>query len=196
MPNTEIELYSERKNGTFEPREDHKGNVARAMFYFNTMYHAEANDADPNFFELQRQTLCAWHHLDPADSLEIARSWQIANYQDGKPNPYVLDCSLAARSFCPGSSINDCPIIFSSWKDLPAVGNALTIVPNPATSTFTLQGPTLPGLLIITDPLGRPVLQRSWTPGDAIEVDDLPTGIYFLVLKQAGNNHTAKLIKQ
>ena len=37
IPSSNIDLYSERRNGFFEPREDHKGNVARAMFYFYTM---------------------------------------------------------------------------------------------------------------------------------------------------------------
>ena len=43
IPNSNIELYSEDINGEFEPREDHKGNVARAMFYFYTMYKEEAD---------------------------------------------------------------------------------------------------------------------------------------------------------
>lgn len=194
-PPTEMGLWSERKNGTFEPREDHKGNLARAMFYFNTMYHAEAQDADPAFFELQRQTLCAWHYLDPADSLETARTWLIASYQDSRPNPYVLDCTLAARTFCPDTP-GECPLILSSWKDLPEAP-PMAIVPNPATTAFSLQGPTLPGLLTVTDPLGRTVLQRHWTPGQSVEVDGLPTGIYFLTLPQAGGTtRTAKLVRQ
>ncbi len=99
IPATNIDLYSERKGQLFEPREDHKGNVARAMFYFYTMYKAQADMANSTFFETQRQTLCAWHFLDPVDDLEWQRTWQIAQYQ-ATPNPYVLDCTLPERTFC------------------------------------------------------------------------------------------------
>ncbi len=105
IPTSNIERYSEYKDYVFEPREDHKGNVARAMFYFYTMYKAEADLADNSYFESQRLTLCNWHQLDPADLTEASRTWAIAGYQDGKPNPFVLDCTLARRTYCPGLPI-------------------------------------------------------------------------------------------
>ncbi|MBK8705349.1 MAG: endonuclease [Saprospiraceae bacterium] len=100
MPTSNIDLYSEQRLGQFEPREDYKGNVARAMFYFYTMYRAEADAADAEFFWQQRPTLCQWHLLDPVDEKEWERTHLIANYQEGKRNPFVLDCSLAARAYC------------------------------------------------------------------------------------------------
>jgi len=100
IPASNIDLYSERKGALFEPREDHKGNVARSMMYFYTMYRAQADAADPAFFELQRQTFCAWHYLDPVDQTEWNRTWKIAQHQSGKPNPFVLDCTLPERTFC------------------------------------------------------------------------------------------------
>ena len=52
--------YSEYANRSFEPREDHKGNVARAVFYFYTMY--------PDF-DIGRvgdiDMFHAWHRADP-----------------------------------------------------------------------------------------------------------------------------------
>ncbi|MBI5915281.1 MAG: endonuclease [Bacteroidetes bacterium] len=100
VPGSNIDLYSEWENGFFEPREDHKGNVARAMFYFYTMYKAQADLANSTFFESQRPTLCAWHFLDPVDGAEWDRTWRIAPYQSGKPNPFVLDCTLPERCYC------------------------------------------------------------------------------------------------
>lgn len=101
IPSNNIDAYSEYINGSFEPREEHKGNVARAMFYFYTMYRNEAMTADPDFFDLQKETLCDWHYLDPVDQQEWDRTFIIAKYQDDKTNPFVLDCSLAARMYCP-----------------------------------------------------------------------------------------------
>ena len=100
IPVNNIDLYSERKNGFFEPPEAHKGNTARAMMYFYTMYKEIADAADPTYFEAQRETLCAWHFLDPVDQREWDRTWKIAEYQEGKPNPFVLDCTLPERTYC------------------------------------------------------------------------------------------------
>lgn len=100
IPNQNIELYSEDTNNGFEPREDFKGNIARAQFYFYTMYKDRADIADPGFFQGQVETLCEWHFSDPVDSLEWGRTFKIASYQDGSPNPFVLDCRLA-RIYCP-----------------------------------------------------------------------------------------------
>lgn len=100
-PTTNIDQYSEAADFTFEPREDHKGNVARAMFYFYTMYRQEADQADNSYFPEQRSTLCQWHALDPVDEAEWTRTFKIAQYQDGKPNPFILDCTLAERTYCP-----------------------------------------------------------------------------------------------
>lgn len=101
IPTSDIDQYSEWINTRFEPREDFKGNVARAMMYFYTMYRSEADDTDPDFFSGQVETLCQWHYADPVDSLEWHRTWRIAAYQEDKPNPFVLDCSVAARTYCP-----------------------------------------------------------------------------------------------
>jgi endonuclease I len=110
IPSQYINEYSELDNAgdnRFEPREDHKGNVARAMFYFYTMYKAEADAADPNFFTIQKDVLWQWHNADPADALEISRTNQIGSYQENKPNPYVLDATLVQRAYFPASGIND-----------------------------------------------------------------------------------------
>ncbi len=94
-------LFSELlTNVRFEPREDHKGNVARAMFYFYTIYRAESDAAAPNFFPPQIATLCNWHDIDPVDARELARTEGIASQQDGKVNPFVIDCNLLSRTYC------------------------------------------------------------------------------------------------
>ena len=81
-------------NEVFEPREDHKGNASRAMFYFFTMYN---NVADQNFWDVQKDILLEWHYYDEVDDSELDRTWAIASYQENQPNPFVLDSSLARR---------------------------------------------------------------------------------------------------
>ena len=100
VPSQFIDEYSELNNNSrFEVREDHKGNTARAMLYFYTMYKTEANQADPNFFNIQKDALRQWSNMDPVDAAEIARTNAIATYQDDKPNPFVLDTTLIGRAY-------------------------------------------------------------------------------------------------
>ncbi len=130
IPSSNIDLYSERKAGFFEPPEAHKGNVARAMMYFYTMYQEEADLANPTFFEIQRQTLCEWHFLDPVDQAEWDRTWKIAEYQNGKPNPFVLDCTLPERSYC-GDFGQNCTPVATSEVDGDILFSLNKITPNP-----------------------------------------------------------------
>jgi hypothetical protein len=56
-PTDIVDQCSKKGEDSFEPREDHKGNVARAMFYFYTMYQTEADLEDPEFFNIQHEDL-------------------------------------------------------------------------------------------------------------------------------------------
>ena len=96
IPSSNIDEYSENHDSYFEPREDRKGDMARTMFYFYTMY---TDVADDDFFEVQREILKTWHGLDPIDEDEITRTWQIADYQENKPNPFILDETLVERAY-------------------------------------------------------------------------------------------------
>ncbi|MEZ4824938.1 MAG: endonuclease [Bacteroidia bacterium] len=85
IPTTLIDEYSEYANQQFEPREDHKGDCARAIFYFYTMYPTQAGAissvADPAM-------LYQWHLQDPVSAKEIDRNNGIETYQ-GNRNPYI-----------------------------------------------------------------------------------------------------------
>lgn len=136
IPSVNRDLYSEYSANGFEPPEAQKGDVARAMFYFYTIYRSQANASDPNFFESQRETLCEWHVADPVDDKEYQRSQKIAFYQ-GNPNPFVLDCTLAQRTYCPGFSITCDPVAVAE----PVKGNELKLqlIPNPVQGEGLLE---------------------------------------------------------
>lgn len=121
-PTSNIDAYSEYlTNVQFEPRESVKGDIARAMFYFWTIYRDDAMAEDPGFFSLMRESLCAWHEADPVDDFEELRNERIALYQGGKSNPFILDCSLAKRTYC--NQLPDCEI--SSAKTPKAIDGKL-----------------------------------------------------------------------
>jgi hypothetical protein len=102
IPSSNIDEYSENHSSYFEPREDRKGDIARTMFYFYTMY---AELADEYFFEGQKEILKIWHDQDPANEEEVTRTWQIAYYQENKPNPFILDATLVERAYFFGGAI-------------------------------------------------------------------------------------------
>lgn len=65
----------------FEPPLSHKGNVARALFYFSVRYKMPI-DKD------QEEFLRRWNDLDPVDDQEIARNNAIEKLQ-GNRNPFI-----------------------------------------------------------------------------------------------------------
>jgi hypothetical protein len=90
------ESYTSSNNDQFEPKENSKGNIARAMFYFNTIYESTA---DQDFFNLQKNILFQWHYNDFPNEIELNRTWVIASYQDDIPNPFVIDPTLIWRIY-------------------------------------------------------------------------------------------------
>ncbi|RMA64211.1 endonuclease [Ulvibacter antarcticus] len=98
-PVGDLSKYAKKAKEAFEPQDNFKGNVARAVFYFFTMYRDEAMTEDDAFFELQRRTLLEWHQEDPIDALELERTYLIATYQSEKVNPFVIDETLALRLY-------------------------------------------------------------------------------------------------
>jgi deoxyribonuclease I len=65
----------------FEPPNAHKGNVARALFYFAVRY-------DMQIDETQEKTLREWNKQDPVDQAELDRNAEIESVQ-GNRNPFV-----------------------------------------------------------------------------------------------------------
>lgn len=132
MPTQYIDEYSEYDNaGAFEVREDHKGNVARSVFYFYTMYKGQS---DTSFFHLQKHTLRNWNSLDPVDSSEQVRNGQIAYYQSGKQNPFVVDTSLIGRAY-----FETVTAVLPPFRDKNEADLGQTVHPNPFNSTTSLS---------------------------------------------------------
>ena len=102
IPTSNIDRYSESGSSYFEPREDVKGDLARSVVYFYTMY---SGVADQSFFDSQISTMRDWHEMDPPDESEIERTMKIASYQSNIPNPYIIDPSLLVRVFFPDDLI-------------------------------------------------------------------------------------------
>ncbi|MDX1440308.1 MAG: endonuclease [Rubricoccaceae bacterium] len=192
-----IDEFSELKaNTSFEPREDFKGNVARAMFYIATMYPDEANMAF--FTPAQQSTLYDWHYADPVDQIEYDRTFLIAGHQSDDPNPFVLDSTLIRRAFFPEIVVN---------VPMEQAGGTLDaeIYPNPfiETSTLDISIPNNSWIRVeVFDALGRrlsSILETSVATGTRIQLPihgkDYAPGIYLIRITTENQRLTRRLVK-
>ena len=75
----------------FEPADQHKGDLARALLYMNVRYDLPLAPPVPNNGPINVNmlaTLLEWHGQDPVDAAEITRNDEIHDYQ-GNRNPFV-----------------------------------------------------------------------------------------------------------
>lgn len=98
-PVDERDQWSKVKlNDRFESKLDTKGDIARSMFYFYTIYHDEADAADSGFFTSMDEALLEWHDIDEVDQAEVLRTETISGWQ-GNVNPFVMDTTLIRRAY-------------------------------------------------------------------------------------------------
>ncbi len=197
IPNNNIDEYSELDlNKTFEPREAHKGNVARAIMYFYTMYKDQSNSS---FFEGMKPTLCAWHYEDVVDQAEWDRTLGIKDAQ-GNANPFVLDCTLAERSYCAGMGYMCNPNAVGE----PHLISLFGVFPNPtrlaAKIRFTLEKPTSNLQLTVFDMMGKKILTQrvnglSTGPNELfLDTSSWQSGFYIYTIQVGGDVASGKLV--
>ena len=100
-----MELWTERSGSLWEPRDDAKGDIARLVFYFYTMYPTEAGDM-ANIGNIE--TLYSWHQEDPVSPFESTRNDRVQEVQ-GNANPYISQPDLVMRAwFWTGNTVPGC----------------------------------------------------------------------------------------
>lgn len=78
----------------FEPRNAHKGRVARAMLYFATRYRDDA--VTLSFISSQEATLRKWHQQFPPNTADLKRNDDVFAAQHNR-NPYIDHPELLER---------------------------------------------------------------------------------------------------
>lgn len=121
IPTSNIDEYSEYANSTFEPREDHKGNCARSIFYFYTMYPSQAGSITK---VADLDVLYQWHLDDPVDEAELDRNDGVEQYQ-GNRNPYIDYPELVARAY--GFETGEAGVPPAAVIQLAASASSITI---------------------------------------------------------------------
>tara|TARA_Y100000589_G_scaffold93015_1_gene87884 strand:- start:585 stop:1463 length:879 start_codon:yes stop_codon:yes gene_type:complete len=83
----------------FEPQDNLKGNVARAMLYFMVRYHNRPifrKTDKEHFWNSRIAMFLKWNREDPPDDWELARNERVEKFQ-GNRNPFIDEPDLADR---------------------------------------------------------------------------------------------------
>lgn len=195
IPTVVIDEWSELnvRSGLYEPREKQKGNTARAILYFYTVYPTQAG-AITGVASLQ--TLRQWHEQDPPDAQEIQRNNAVETYQ-GNRNPYIDNPSLVVRAWfnCTATGLNTPPSVSVS---------EMRIAPNPvgelAVLSFTAEKNMQSNVLIINE-LGQVVRQETIEIATGnnhipLETADLTSGLYIVQIQTENGQVACRFIKR
>lgn len=135
----------------FEPADESKGNIARALLYFNTRYYDSLTQQNVNMIP----DLVQWHNDDPPDAAEIARNNAIQGFQTNR-NPFVDHPEFVGRIWG-GSPVSDESVVPGAELRLERIW------PNPFSDAVTLAVQSKQpqnSAVSVFDAKGRRV--RSW----------------------------------
>lgn len=167
-------------NRVFEPRDEVKGDAARAMFYMVTSYNGVSGNqwALPEIisglaFGQDQAVLKKWHFQDPPDAYEMAKNDFIYSLQ-GNRNPFIDSAQWVA--------LLDFTIY--AGVDQPTGNGAPMVYPNPVSEALNIQFPAIDNGTVnieLFNYSGCRVLTKSAIiTGDCatIPLDGLSKGLY------------------
>jgi len=198
----------------YEPRDEHKGDAARAMFYMLIAYDGFVtgwggfDNLLSNATNQDQDVLKSWHWNDLPDALDHARNDYVDSLQ-GNRNPFVDSVDFVC--FIDFNNLNKittaAPCLTTPLNVEETVISEITSVyPNPANSQITIATEVREdhaAELRITDITGRIIqtMNISFAIGKSyfnLDVSMLSSGIYNIeLLNDKGNKMTAtKFVKE
>ena len=177
----------------FEPIDDYKGDIARALMYVSVRYYQE--DSSWSTSDMTNKSLIkdwamtmllCWHEEDPVSEKEINRNNAVYGIQ-GNRNPFVDYPEFANRIWDPHWGVEENEYIL------------VNVWPNPTTSTVNIKGENLEAVYMY-NAMGQLVLTLDVTDSDepsSIDVSGFTSGIYFMnIVSQNGNSVLKKVVVQ
>ena len=143
----------------FEPRDDHKGDAARAIMYQAICYNSISGNNWALPISQDQMILKQWHFQDPPSNWEIARNDLIDSLQ-GNRNPFVDSIDYVCFINFSNMTYDVSACVPSSVEEL--LNKGFIIYPNPASAKLNLHvdATTISSYQII-DFLGRVVLSSD-----------------------------------
>jgi len=217
----EITSFQEGKYGTdvngdvvYEPRDQHKGDAARAIFYMGVKYDGTGgswklpNPIDPQNIQYgqNQDVLKQWHWQDPPDAWEIARN-DFVESEQGNRNPFVDSvnwvCYIDFETMTYiGEQTTPCTVTPEGIEE--QLKGEFSISPNPTDGEAVLNmklNEAQELTINVLDITGRTVSTRTknFNTGMSREMFDmtnLDAGIYNVILQGENGRTTLKVVLQ
>lgn len=197
IPSTNIDGYSEKdeESCVFEPRESVKGDIARAVFYFYTIYQQKVEQEDANFFPRQKETLLKWHRADPISEKELRRNDLIAFYQ-GNLNPFIVDTTLVERAFFKEDAVYEpgdanCFIIVSN-NEVPQK-KWVQISTTLSNYQIEIKSTKRENHLVLANINGQIIKKEDFSFNTQLNITNVEAGYYFLLIQSEGKRQVFKV---
>lgn len=160
----------------FEPIDEYKGDIARALMYVSVRYYTEDgkwNNSDMTNKSIIKDwaiaMLLRWHEEDPVDDKEINRNNAVYNIQHNR-NPFVDYPEFANMIWDSHWSVDEMQqiVLVNVW-------------PNPATSTVNIKGENIDAVYLY-NAVGQLVLYLDIDNDEqsVVDVSGFNSGIYFM----------------
>lgn len=185
----------------FEPRDEHKGDAARAIFYICTAYQSNSDNwslkpiiSSSIPYGQDQDVLKKWNLIDLPSNWEIARNDYIASIQ-GNRNPfidhpeYACDIDFYTMDYMDG--LNCSKLTVGSLENSPDV----KIIPNPASNQFKVLLNHQVKNITVMNEIGSVVFTELINNNEwEYKGDDLKRGVYFLKVETIQGSSVVKLI--
>jgi hypothetical protein len=187
-------------NIVYEPRDSHKGDAARAIFYMAAKWNGTAGSwqlPDPIDFLVQygqdQDVLKQWHWQDPPSNYEIARNDYIESVQ-GNRNPFVDSVNWVCYIDFSDMTLlepTEIPCLTTPNSIQEVQFGSVGIFPNPTTGDLTVQLDLRQAELLLVEVMdisGRAVYSAALNAGQGasqhlIDLNGLSEGVYVLSLR-------------
>lgn len=191
--------YSAGYSGTvFEPINEFKGDVARALIYVATRYQNEVTTW--NSYDMLNNTnnqvytntflniLITWHNQDPVSTYEIAKNNAVYTFQ-GNRNPYIDHPEYVCQIWP-----TQCAAL--STQDFVSL-DGISVYPNPSNDNrINIQSEVALDKIELINLNGQliQVINKPVFNDNTHTVDNLPQGFYLLRLSSENQSVTKKII--
>ncbi len=195
----------------YEPRDEQKGNSARAIFYMCVCYNGVSgnNWRLPSYissvipYGQDQEILKKWHYMDPPDAWEKASNDFIDSLQHNR-NPFIdstdwvcyIDFTTMTKITNPSFPCNTAPI--GQFVPTLSDDNSVQVYPNPGNGRYTVELTTNATVSArITNILGKELsVMPVFNAAQGIDLSAQPAGIYFLELRSGTEVKVIKLVKE
>lgn len=185
--------YDNWGNTVFEPTDQTKGNVARALLYFYTRYHDGLNQGGVIMIPVLR----TWHQADPPDTAEITRNQDVYEFQTNR-NPYVDHPEYVERIWGPVSNNdyvqNSSPTLrIDNIFPNPFHDHVQVIVDRKQGETLITEVYSIRGAKVYSATLAAGENRFEWD-GQSSDGQRLSPGIYFIRFTNGSQSVSAKTL--